>query len=164
MKETIWIYPGSFDPITLGHVNIIERASRLCGRLIIGVLENRGKTSLFSADERVNMIRDVVKHLENVDVVSFSGLQTDFYTGCHADAVVRGIRDSKDYDYELTLDRGIQLLLPEYEIVFLAADIRYYGVSSSVVRELAAFGGELSEFVPESVADKLRDKFKENYL
>ncbi len=164
MKETIWIYPGSFDPVTYGHINLIERASRLCGRLVVGVLENYDKTSLFSIDERVNMIREVVKGLDNVVVTGFSGLQADFYKQEHADAVVRGIRDDRDYDYELFLARGIQMLIPEYEVVFLATDLKYACVNSSTVRALGAYGGELSPFVPKSVELMVREKFKEKYL
>lgn len=164
MKETIWIYPGSFDPVTYGHINVIERASKLCGKLVVGVLENSDKTSLFSKDERVNMLREVVKGLDNVVVTSFSGLQADFYIQEKADAVVRGIRDDRDYDYELFLARGIQMLIPDYEVVFLATDLKYGCVNSSSVRALGAFGGELSPFVPESVALKVKEKFKEKYL
>ena len=163
MKETIWIFPGSFDPVTYGHINIIERAAKLCGKLIVAVLENSDKCSLFSMDERVNMLREVVKDLDNVVVTSFAGLQADFYKQQHADAVVRGIRDSRDYDYELFLARGIQMLIPEYEVVFLATDLRYSCVNSSTVRALGAYGGELSPFVPETVELKVKEKFKEKY-
>ena len=164
MKETIWIYPGSFDPVTYGHLNIIKRAAKLCGKLVVGVLENSDKTSLFSMDERVNMLREVVKGLDNVEVTSFSGLQADFYKQRHADAVVRGIRDDRDYDYELFLARGIQMLIPEYEVVFLATDLKYACVNSSTVRALGAYGGELSPFVPSYIEQKVKEKFKEKYL
>ena len=161
--ERIAIYPGSFDPVTNGHLDIMKRASRMVDRLIIGVLNNNSKTPLFSVDERVNMLREVVKVLDNVVLTSFAGLQADFYKQQHADAVVRGIRDSRDYDYELFLARGIQMLIPEYEVVFLATDLRYSCVNSSTVRALGAYGGELSPFVPETVKLKVKEKFKEKY-
>lgn len=164
MKDTIWIYPGSFDPVTYGHINVIERAAKLCGKLVVGVLENCDKSSLFSMDERVKMLREVVKDLDNVVVTNFSGLQADFYKEQHADAVVRGIRDDRDYDYELFLARGIQMLIPEYEVVFLATDLKYACVNSSTVRALGSFGGELSPFVPKSVELKVKEKFKEKYI
>ena len=164
MKETVWIYPGSFDPVTYGHLNVIERAAKLCGRLIVGVLENCDKSSLFSMDERVNMLREVVKGLDNVEITSFSGLQAEFYKEQHADAVVRGIRDDRDYDYELFLARGIQMLIPEYEVVFLATDLKYACVNSSTVRALGSYGSELTPFVPKSVELKVKEKFKEKYI
>ena len=164
MKDTIWIYPGSFDPPTYGHVNIIERASKLCGRLIVAVLENYEKTSLFSVDERVNMLQEVVKGLDNVEVTSFSGLQVDFYKHEKASAVVRGLRTSGDFDYEVFLAHGIRMMDPDYEVVFLATESRYSCISSSAVRALAAFGGDVSAFVPSYVEKKVREKFKEKYL
>jgi pantetheine-phosphate adenylyltransferase len=164
MKDTIWIYPGSFDPPTYGHVNIIERASKLCGHLIVAVLENYEKTSLFSVDERVNMLQEVVKGLDNVEVTSFSGLQVDFYKHKNASAVVRGLRTSGDFDYEVFLAHGIRMMDPDYEVVFLATESRYSCISSSAVRALAAFGGDVSAFVPSYVEKKVREKFKEKYL
>jgi len=164
MKDTIWIYPGSFDPPTYGHVNIIERASKLCGHLIVAVLENYEKTSLFSVDERVNMLQEVVKGLDNVEVTSFSGLQVDFYKHKNASAVVRGLRTSGDFDYEVFLAHGIRMMDPDYEVVFLATESRYSCISSSSVRALAAFGGDVSAFVPSYVEKKVREKFKEKYL
>ena len=164
MKETIWLYPGSFDPVTYGHINIIERASRLCGRLIVAVLENYEKTSLFSTDERVKMLQEVVKGLDNVEVSSFSGLQVDFYKKEKADAVVRGIRTNGDFDYEVFLAHGIQMMYPEYEVVFLATESRYSCISSSSVRALGAYGGDVSPFVPPYVESMVKKKFKEKYL
>ena len=164
MKETVWLYPGSFDPVTYGHINIIERAARLCGKLVVAVLENYEKTSLFSTDERVNMLKEVLKDIDNVEVISFSGLQADFYRQQHADAVVRGIRNDRDYDYEVFLAQGIKMLVPEYEVVFLATELKYSCVNSSTVRTLGAHGGELSPFVPDSIAERVREKFKEKYL
>ena len=164
MRDTIWIYPGSFDPVTYGHINVIERASKLCGKLVVGVLENSEKSSLFSKDERVNMLNEVLKGFDNVYVTSFGGLQADFYKQEKADAVVRGIRDDRDYDYELFLARGIQMLVPEYEVVFLATDLKYACVNSSTVRALGSYGGELSPFVPKAVELKVKEKFKEKYI
>ncbi len=164
MKETVWLYPGSFDPVTYGHLNIIQRASKLCSRLIVGVMENYEKTSLFSLDERVNMLQEVVKNFDNVEVVSFSGLQVDFYKSIKADAVVRGIRTNGDYEYEVLLAHGMQLICPQYEVVFLATESKFSCISSSSVRALGAFGGDIAPFVPEFVENKVKEKFKEKYV
>ena len=164
MKDTIWLYPGSFDPVTYGHINIIERASKLCGRLLVGVMETYEKTSLFSIDERVKMLQEVVKDLGNVEVLGFSGLQLDLYKSTGANAVVRGIRTNGDYDYEVLLAHGIQLIYPDYEVVFLPTESGYSCISSSSVRTLGAFGGDISAFVPEYVEKKVKEKYKEKYV
>ena len=163
MKEIVWIYPGSFDPITYGHIDVIRRSSSLCGRLIVAVLNNKEKSPLFSPDERVNMIEKAVAGMDNVSVKSYDGLLADFYRQEHADAVVRGIRNQTDYRYELRDARVNEMLCPGYETVLLFNDSRYSVVSSGIVKEIASYGGELSEFVPQFIEARLKEKYKENY-
>ena len=163
MRDTIWIYPGSFDPLTYGHIDIIKRASGMCGRLIVAVLSNKEKCPLFSADERVNMINKALENMTNIEVKAFSGLQVDFYKAEHADAVVRGIRNAVDYEYELNIGRTNQMLDPDFEIVMLLNDRRFSYVSSSSVRTIASYGGDISGFVPPFIEEMVRDKYKENF-
>lgn len=163
MRDTIWLYPGSFDPLTYGHIDIIKRASKMCGKLVVAVLSNKEKSPLFSIDERVNMINKALAGIDNIEVKAFSGLQADFFKEEHADAVVRGIRNAKDYEYELTICRTNQMLNPDFEIVILVNDRKYTYVSSSSVRTLAGYGGDISQFVPPFIEDMIKDKYKEKY-
>lgn len=163
MKETVWLYPGSFDPLTYGHMDIINRAAKMCGRLVVAVLNNKEKNPLFSIDDRVNMISKAFENTENISICSFSGLQADFYSKMHADAVVRGIRNAVDYEYELTIARTNQMLNPDFEVVMLLNDRRYTFVSSSSVKTIASYGGDVSEFVPPFIEEMIREKFKEKY-
>ncbi len=159
----ICVFPGSFDPVTYGHLNIIERAARLCEKLVIGVLANNQKTPLFSVDERVKMIQEVVSGLENVEVKSFDGLLVDFVRQEHADCVVRGLRNGSDFDYEMTMSWVNQLMMPEYETIFLVTDKQYSCISSSAVRSGVPYGADIHNFVPPLVEQKIREKYKETY-
>lgn len=163
MKDTVWLYPGSFDPLTYGHIDIIKRAARMCGRLVVGVINNKEKTPLFDISERVNMINEALMDLDNIEVVSFSGLQVDLYREINADAVVRGVRNSVDYDYELTMSSTNRMLMPGFETVLLFPDSRYTVVSSSTVRLLASYGADISGFVPPFIEKMIKDRFKETY-
>ncbi len=158
------IYPGSFDPVTYGHIDIIKRASKLFDRLIIGVLINKAKTPLFSADERVNMIKAVTADIPNVEVLCYDGLMVDFAKQCGVTAVVRGLRAVTDFEYELQMAQMNSALYDDIETVFLTTSTEYAYLSSSNVREVAAFGGDISRFVPPYVADMTMDKFKDNYM
>ena len=157
------IFPGSFDPLTLGHLNIIEKASRLFDPLVVAVLPNNAKTPLFSADERVKMIAEVVSDLENVEVKCFDGLLVDFVRQEKADCVVRGIRNMTDFDYEVRMSQVNQKMLPSYESVFLITDSIYSCISSSDVRSGVRYGVDLKDFVPARVNELIREKYKENY-
>ena len=157
-SKRIGVYPGSFDPITYGHLDVIERASRLFDRLIVGVLFNRNKKSLFSADERVKMICGVTSHLTNVDVVSFEGLSIDFARSYEAHVLVRGLRAVTDFEYELQMAQTNHAMCPDIDTIFLTTDLRYSYLSSSIVREVSAFGGDVSMFVPESIIPFLEEK------
>ena len=156
----IAVYPGSFDPVTLGHMDIISRSSKLFDKLIVGVLVNSSKVPLFSAEERVNMIKGVVSEYPNVEVRSFDGLLVEFARLCKATAVVRGLRAVTDFEYELQMSQTNHKLEPDLETMFLTTSIEYSYLSSTTVREIAAYGGDVSQFVPEAVAGELEAKMK----
>lgn len=158
MKKAI--YPGSFDPVTLGHIDVIERASKLFDYLIIGVLNNSAKTPLFSTEERVNMLEEVTKHIPNVEVRSFDGLTVDFAKECGANAVVRGLRAVTDFEYELQIAQLNRVISSEIDTVFLTTDLKYAYLSSSSVKEVAAYGGDISQFVTPLVETKVKKKFE----
>ena len=153
---TTAIYPGSFDPITYGHLDVIERASSVFDRLIIGVLNNYTKSTLFSVEERLEMIRESVSRFPNVEIMAFDGLLIDFTEKVGARVIVRGIRAVSDFEYELMMAQTNKKLNDHVETVFFATSAEYSYVSSSTVRELAHFGGEIDQFVPPAV----RKRFK----
>ena len=155
------IYPGSFDPVTLGHLDIIRRASRTVNELIVGVLNNGGKTPLFTAEERVEMLREVTKDIPNVKVMAFSGLLVDFARHTESTVVVRGLRAISDFDYELQMAQTNRKMNPHVDTMFLATSLEYAYLSSSTVKEVAFFDGDISEFVPEPVVEKVRERVKE---
>ena len=152
------IYPGSFDPVTYGHLDIIRRSSKLVDELIVGVLCNKAKMPVFSVDERVKMLKEVTKDLTNVKIVPFDGLLVDFASRMDADIVIRGLRAITDFEYELQMSQTNHKLAPNVETMFLTTSIEYSYLSSTTVREIAAFGGDLSQFVPEAVAEELKKK------
>ena len=160
----IAVYPGSFDPVTLGHMDIISRSSKLFDKLIVGVLVNSSKVPLFSAEERVNMIKGVVSEYANVEVRSFDGLLVEFARLCKATAVVRGLRAVTDFEYELQWAQANRAVRPHLDTLFLVTNVEYSYLSSSAVRELARYHGDVSLFVPPYVEQKLDEKLdsKEN--
>ena len=155
---TTAIYPGSFDPVTNGHLDIIRRAAKLADVLIVAVLNNPAKVSMFTVEERVDMLRETTKDIENVRVDSFSGLTVDYARKENAICMVRGLRAVTDFDYELQLSQTNKALAPDIDTVFLATDLKYAYLSSSVVKDAAGFGGDISAFVPEYVQKKVLDK------
>jgi len=161
-EEKIGIYAGSFDPVTLGHMDIIERSSRMFDRLIVAVLVNKSKKPLFSIDERVTMIRSLASELPNVEVKSFEGLVVDFAVSEHATTLVRGLRAVTDFENELSMAQTNRTMCPQLDTVFLATDLKYAYLSSSVVKEVAAFGGKIDLFLPESVVPMVRAKYNTN--
>ena len=140
----IAVYPGSFDPVTLGHMDIISRSSKLFDKLIVGVLVNSSKVPLFSAEERVNMIKGVVSEYANVEVRSFDGLLVEFARLCKATAVVRGLRAVTDFEYELQMSQTNHIIAPDIDTIFLTTNLNYAYLSSSVVKEVARYGGDIS--------------------
>ena len=155
----IAVYPGSFDPVTNGHIDIIRRASKMVDKLIIGILNNSSKTPLFSAEERVNMLEEVCQDLPNVEVQYFEGLLVDFVEAVNATIVVRGLRAVTDFEYELQWAQSNRIVCPQMDTMFLVTNVQYSYLSSSVVREYASHKGNISAFVPESVAKRLVEKF-----
>ena len=138
------IYPGSFDPVTLGHYDIIERSSKIFDKLIVGVLNNSAKSPLFSVEERVNMLKDVTSHFPNVEVQSFAGLLIDFVRSNDANVIVRGLRAITDFEYELQLAQMNRVIAPEIDTLFLTTNLKYAYLSSSMAKEVAMYGGDIS--------------------
>ena len=155
------IYPGSFDPVTNGHIDIIERASKISDELIVGVLYNKAKTPLFSVEERVKMLCEVTKDMENVKVVPFEGLLIEFATQMDAKVIIRGLRAVTDFEYELQMSQTNRKLNSDVETLFLTTSLDYSYLSSTTVKEVASFGGDITQFVPEFVAKKVTEKIKE---
>ena len=152
------VYPGSFDPVTYGHLDIIRRSRSLADELIVGVLNNKAKTPLFSVDERVKMLEEMTKNMPGVKVVPFEGLLIDFAKEMSAGIVVRGLRAVTDFEYELQMAQTNNKLSPELETVFLTTSLEYSYLSSTIVKEVAAFGGDISQFVPETIERRIQEK------
>ena len=156
----IGIYPGSFDPVTFGHLDIIERGAKIVDKLIVGVLTNNAKTPLFSSEERVRMISNLTKHLDNVEAKAFDGLTVDFAHAEGATVIVRGLRAVTDFEYELQLAQTNKVIAPDIDTIFLTTNLKYSYLSSSTVKEIASFGGDIHEFVSPEVQDRMKEKFK----
>ncbi|MFT4143069.1 MAG: pantetheine-phosphate adenylyltransferase [Mobilitalea sp.] len=159
----IGIYPGSFDPITLGHLDIIVRASGLVDKLIIGVLKNNAKKPLFTSTERVELIERVLREHTNlppIEVEDFDGLLIDYAKKKDATIIVRGLRAITDFDYELQIAQMNHRLNTEIDTVFFTTSVEYSFLSSSAVKEIASFGGDIGQFVPECVQQAIFDKYK----
>lgn len=152
------VYPGSFDPVTLGHMDIIERISQMMDHVIIGVLCNNSKTPLFSAEDRVKMLVHVTSHLSNVEVKAFDGLLVDFVRQNQADIIVRGLRAVTDFEYELQMAQTNRVIAPEIDTVFLTTNLKYSYLSSSIVKEIGSYGGDISGFVHPDVARAVLEK------
>ena len=159
MSTQTVVYPGTFDPITNGHIDLVERAARLFGRVVVAIAHSQKKQPLFDLDERVTLCSQALHHLPNVEVCGFSGLLTDFVTEQGSSCVLRGLRAVADFEYEFQLANMNRALNPNFESVFLtpAEDLAY--ISSSLVREIASMGGDISPFVAPPVAQALAQKF-----
>ena len=155
------IYPGSFDPVTNGHIDIIRRAAAISDELIVGVLQNKAKSPLFSVEERVIILREVTKNLKNVKIIPFEGLLIDFAAQMDAKVIIRGLRAITDFEYELQMSQTNRKLNADIETLFLTTSLEYSFLSSTTVKEVASFGGDISQFVPEFVAEKVTEKIKE---
>lgn len=154
------IYPGSFDPVTYGHLDIIKRSSTMFDEVIVGVLNNSAKHPLFSAKERVEMLEEAVREMKNVKVICFDGLLIDFMKENDISVIVRGLRAITDFDYELQIAQSNRKVSKEtIDTVFLTTSIEYAYLSSSIVREYASYGTDVSDFVPKFVVDKLKNRF-----
>ena len=154
------IYPGSFDPVTYGHLDVLRRSARLVDELIIGVLNNKAKSPLFSVEERVKMLKEVTEDIPNVKIIPFEGLLGDFARKMDAGMVIRGLRAITDFEYELQMAQTNHKMAPEVDTAFLTTSLEYSYLSSTTVKEVAAFGGDISQFVPDIVADRITEKMK----
>lgn len=154
------IYPGSYDPITFGHIDIIKRAASIFDHLTIAVLNNKSKHYLFSVDERVKMIENTLKDLDNISVESYDGLLIDYAKAKNSHVIIRGLRAVTDFEYELQMSQtNAKLSDGSVETIFLNTDLRYAYLSSSTVREVASFGGDISKFVTPDVAKLVYEKY-----
>ncbi len=165
MSETsanvVAIYPGSFDPITTGHLDVIERGSRLCDRLIVSILRNEAKAPLFTVEERMEMLSEVTDRFPNVEVDCFHGLLADYALRRGARVIIRGIRAISDYEYELQMALMNRRLQPQLETIFLLAGEQYSFISSKLVKEIISLGGNIAGLVPPTVEKCLRARLKE---
>ena len=157
-SKIVAIYPGSFDPITMGHLDLIARGSRLANRLIVAILRNEAKAPLFSVEERVEMLQEVLQPYSNVEVGAFEGLLVDYAAERGANLILRGIRAVSDYEYELQMSLMNRRLRPEIETAFLMAAESYSFISSHLVKEVVALGGNISDVVPPEVEQRLRKR------
>ena len=155
---TTAVYPGSFDPVTNGHLDVITRGAKLFDKVIVGVLHNSTKSPLFSAEERVKILKEATAGLDNVEVVSFSGLSVEFARACGAKVIIRGLRAITDFEYELQMAQTNRVLAPDIDTMFLTTSLEYAYLSSTTVKEVAAFGGDISKFVPEFVRREVQRK------
>lgn len=166
MAERIGVYPGTFDPITKGHLDIVRRGVKLVDRLVIGVATNPGKSPMFTLEERVAMVHRETEHLKNADggrieVVSFDSLLMDFAVSQNATVIVRGLRAVSDFEYEFQMAGMNQRLNPNIETVFLMADVALQPIASRLVKEIAMYGGRISDFVPARVAEDVMKKVEQ---
>lgn len=149
------LYPGSFDPVTNGHLDIIKRAAALCDELVVAVFINNEKKPLFSVEERISFLKKAAGEIENVTIASFTGLLADYAEKIDAKAVIKGLRDETDYAYEKKMDRINKKLYPGFETILMFADGELDYVSSSVVKEIAGYGGNINGMVPDFIAKEL---------
>lgn len=159
-RNVLAVYPGTFDPMTLGHSDVVRRAAQLFDRVIVGVAVAHHKKTMFTLEERIGMVREVMHDQPNVVVESFSGLLRDFVVGRGAKVVIRGLRAVTDFDYEFQLAGMNRSLMPEVETVFLTPSTSYQFISSTLVREIATLGGEAEKFVDPVVAQRLAEKVR----
>lgn len=155
------VYPGSFDPVTLGHLDIIERTASMMDRVIVGVLKNSAKSPLFSVEERVKMLESLTSHYPNVEVKAFDGLLVDFVHQNQADVIVRGLRAITDFEYELQLAQTNRVIAPDVDTIFLTTNLKYSYLSSSIVKEIAFYNGDIHEFLHPEVVEIVRKKVAE---
>lgn len=158
----IAVYPGSFDPITNGHLDIIKRASRIFDKVIVGVLVNKNKRPEFSAEERISLIKTVTDELSNVEVASFDGLLVDFARQYGANVIIKGLRTVDDFEYEFQMALLNKTLDSDCETMFMMTDSKYSYISSSMVKELAGYKGDLTGLVPSKITQYIKDKYEKH--
>jgi pantetheine-phosphate adenylyltransferase len=160
--DRVAIYPGTFDPITKGHVDVIERASQMFDKIHVVIAINSKKVNLFDEEERLKMAQRSLEHIENVEVMTYRGLTVDCAREKNAVAIIRGIRQVTDFEYEFQIALMNRKLEPDIHTVFLLPNEKYTYLNSSIVRELGRYGQDVKEFVPPFVAEKLKERFEKN--
>ena len=155
------LYPGTFDPLTNGHLDLIERSQKIFGNVIVAVLENTNKTPTFKLEQRIKQIKDSTNHLKNTNVISYNGLTVDCANELNADLILRGLRAMSDFEYELQISHTNKSLNKQIETIFLSTDTNFSFLSSSLVKEVAKFNGEIKHMVPPPVEKDLREYFSE---
>ncbi|MEE1155410.1 MAG: pantetheine-phosphate adenylyltransferase [Acutalibacteraceae bacterium] len=161
MSRTV-ICPGSFDPVTLGHVDIITRAAAMFDKVIVAVLVNSSKTPSFTIDERIKLLQKALNGLENVEIRGFNGLLADYARETNATAVVKGLRAMSDFEYEFQMSLTNKKLNPDLETIFLTSRAENMFLSSSIVKQVATFGGDITYFVPECIHDEIKKRLATN--
>jgi pantetheine-phosphate adenylyltransferase len=161
MRTQTVIYPGTFDPITNGHVDLTERAARLFDRVVVAIAYSEKKTPLFSLEQRIELCQASLSHLDNVEVLGFNNLLTDFAKSQGSSCVLRGLRAVADFEYEFQLANMNRAMFPEFESIFLTPSEHLSFISSSLVREIASLDGDITPFVPRPVAEALQQRFAE---
>ena len=154
----IAVYPGSFDPATYGHLDVIRRASVSFDKVIVGVLHNSAKSPLFSVEERVNILEKATKDIPNVEIKAFEGLSVNFARENHAQVIVRGLRAVTDFEFELQMTQTNRVLAPDIDTVFLTTSLEYAYLSSTILKEVASYGGDLGRFAPPEITDAVKIK------
>lgn len=157
MKKAL--YPGSFDPVTNGHMDMIVRSAKIVDDLVVGVLNNSAKNSLFSAEERVSMLEEMTADMPNVTISSFNGLMVDYMDEIGATIVIRGLRAVTDFEYELQIAQTNHKVNPRIDTIFLTTSLEYAYLSSTIVKEFAAYGGDISNFVPKRFVSKIYERY-----
>ena len=153
------IYPGSFDPVTFGHIDMIERSAKIVDELVVAILVNSAKNPLFSVEERVSMLREITGQVPNIKITSFHGLLIDYARKVDASIIVRGLRAVTDFEYELQIAQTNRIVDDRIDTVFLTTSLEYAYLSSTIVKEVASYGGDISHFVPEQLIDRIYAKF-----
>ena len=154
------VFPGTFDPLTNGHIDLIERASKMFSKVILGVAENTRKAPTFTIEQRVSLAKEALSHIKNIEVIGFSNLLADFVRQQGARAIIRGLRAVSDFEYEFQLANMNRRLAAEIETLFLTPAEQFSFISSSLVTEIASLGGDITSFVPSNVVSALKNKFK----
>lgn len=154
----IGLYPGSFDPATYGHLDVIQRASKMFDKLYVAVLVNSEKKALFTSEERCELLRKITKDIPNVEIVSYSGLTVELAKEYNATVMIRGLRAVTDFEYELSIAQTNHAIAPDIDTIFLTTNLKYAYLSSSTVKEIGKYEGDISKFVPEEILDIVKEK------
>lgn len=157
----VGIYPGTFDPLTLGHIDIIKRSAKMVDKLVIAVLSNASKTPMFTLDERMEIIRKAMAHMENVEIQQFHGLLIDYAKKLNANVVFRGLRGVMDFEYELQMAQTNRCMSEELDTIFLATNVNYAFISSTLVKEVIRHDGPVEKLIPAEIVDDVKAKIKE---